>query len=125
MTDPDTRPAIIKFVERVNRAGLAGHPPRPESTYESPRPATVPVQQRPTGLDGQDQARMSAAAEHALTAYPGPVGELVHREVHAFLEFGHCIGGSGLAARLVDHLLAIDPHPRPSFPIAMHTEAST
>lgn len=52
---------------------------------------------------------MSAAAEHALTAYPGPVGELIHREVQAFLDFGYRFGGSGLAERLVDHVLAARP----------------
>jgi hypothetical protein len=37
--------------------------------------------------------------------YPGPVGELVSRELLTWEEFGYRLGGGQLIMRLVDHVL--------------------
>lgn len=36
-----------------------------------------------------EEADFHAAAERALARYPGPVGELLHRELSAYARFGH------------------------------------
>jgi hypothetical protein len=40
------------------------------------------------------------AAERALAVYPGPLGELVHRELRAFAEFGFRLTADRLIPRL-------------------------
>lgn len=40
------------------------------------------------------------AAERALAVYPGALGELVHRELRAFAEFGFRLAADGLIPRL-------------------------
>jgi hypothetical protein len=37
--------------------------------------------------------------------YPGPVGQLVHREIHAFLDFGHQFAHTNLITRLAEDVL--------------------
>jgi hypothetical protein len=54
-----------------------------------------------------------SAARRALVAYPGPVGELVSRELTAYLSFGHRFDGGSLIAGLVDQVLGTAPHGRP------------
>ena len=55
--------------------------------------------------------RLTDAMGEAGTRYPGPVGELVRRELRAFVDFGYRFDGSGLVPRLVDELLG-DATPR-------------
>jgi len=45
-----------------------------------------------------------------LSLYPGPVGQLVHREIQAYLEFGHRLGQTGLITRLAEDVLAATTH---------------
>jgi hypothetical protein len=56
--------------------------------------------------------RVAAAIGAAGTRYPGPVGELIRRELRAFVEVGHRFDGSGLVPRLIDDLLAVEDPPR-------------
>jgi hypothetical protein len=49
--------------------------------------------------------RLRAAAFRAPRLYPGPVGELLSRELLSWEEFGYRFGGSRLIMRLIDHLL--------------------
>jgi hypothetical protein len=58
------------------------------------------------GLDGDERAVYRAAAEHALREYPGALGELVHRELQAFADFGYRLAGDRLVARLAAELLS-------------------
>jgi hypothetical protein len=51
------------------------------------------------------QSHYAAAAEFALRRYPGPVGELIHRELAAYAEFGHRFATNALIPRLVRHVL--------------------
>ena len=67
-------------------AELTGHWPRP-STDEGLIP-------------------LLTAADRAQVLYPGPVGELIHREIRAYLEIGHRFGGNTLISRLAAQLLA-------------------
>lgn len=59
---------------------------------------------RPDGPPGR--AAYLAAAERARAAYPGALGELVHRELLAFADFGHRLAGDGLIDRLAAEVLA-------------------
>ena len=55
-----------------------------------------------------DEADFHAAAERALARYPGPVGELLHRELSAYARFGHRFATDidALMPDLTIHLLA-------------------
>jgi hypothetical protein len=52
-----------------------------------------------------ERARCLAAAALAVEVYPGALGELVHRELRAFAEFGRRIGGDELLLRLTADVL--------------------
>jgi hypothetical protein len=49
---------------------------------------------------------MHQAAWQAQRRYPGPVGELIERELRAVAEFGHRFERGALSERLVEHVLA-------------------
>jgi len=57
-------------------------------------------------LEGGDRATYRVAAERARVAYPGALGELVHRELRAFADFGYRLAGDGLIDRLAAEVLA-------------------
>jgi hypothetical protein len=56
-------------------------------------------------VNHREKMRLRAAAFRATRLYPGPVGELLFRELLSWDEFGYRLGGSQLIMRLVDHLL--------------------
>ena len=69
-------------------------------------------------LHHHERSRYRAAAGHARRIYPGPLGELVHRELNAYAEFGHRFNDDGLIPRLAASVLATrsdpPPHGQPS-----------
>lgn len=73
----------------------------PEPLYAPPTPpravVAAPVPDR--------RARIRAAAHRALQLYPGPVGNLVKRELEAAEEWGQAIDAHGLTMQVVDHIL--------------------
>ena len=60
-----------------------------------------------------ERSRYRAAAGHARRIYPGPLGELVYRELNAYAEFGHRFGDDGLIPRLAASVLAARSDPLP------------
>lgn len=56
-------------------------------------------------LAWHEQSRILAAAHAAKRRYPGAVGEVLHRELVDWSDFGHRLGGHGLVMRLVDDLM--------------------
>ena len=64
----------------------------------------------PTAPTLSDRGRLNEAARRALSLYPGPVGQLVHREIQAYLEFGHQFGQPNLITRLAEDVLAETTH---------------
>ena len=46
-------------------------------------------------------ARVQRAAALAPKAYPGPVGELLRRELEAWDDFGHELGGHVLIGKVI------------------------
>lgn len=55
------------------------------------------------------QRALLAAAGRALVLYPGPVGELIARELHDALQFEFLAATNGHTRRLVEYLLAQPP----------------
>jgi hypothetical protein len=69
-------------------------------------PASVPLRGNATALPPHDRSRVRAAALHARRLYPGPLGELVHRELTAYADFGYQFSGDALIPRLAAEILA-------------------
>jgi hypothetical protein len=67
--------------------------------YISPKGVMLPV------MDHREKMRLRAAAFRVTRLYPGPVGELLSRELLTWEEFGYRLSGGGLVMRLVEHIL--------------------
>jgi hypothetical protein len=99
----DGRPAIQRFVERVDRRigrspSFAGAPSAlPPSTEEVDYAAPTEVQ------------AFREAGRRATETYPGPVGEFIARELETAAGFGFRFGTNALLTRLTDHLLGTQP----------------
>lgn len=61
-------------------------------------------------LQFHEFSRLRAAAVHARRIYPGPLGELVYRELTAYADFGYRLSNDGLIPRLATAVLAMH-HP--------------
>jgi hypothetical protein len=48
-----------------------------------------------------ERVRLRAAAFQASRVYPGPIGELIYRELTTWEEFGYRLGGRSMIMRLV------------------------
>ena len=59
----------------------------------------------PESMDNHMKMRLRAAAFRATRVYPGPVGELLSREILTWEEFGYRLGGGQLMMRVVDYVL--------------------
>lgn len=81
------RPAIVRFVENWQRGWVPGTPGR---------------------LSIHDVQQLGLASSRARARYPGPVGELIVREIWAYTDFGHRFDSTGAVPRIVAELLA-DP----------------
>jgi hypothetical protein len=55
-------------------------------------------------MDHQQRMRLRTAAFRATLVYPGPVAELLCRELRDWEEFGYRFGGGAFMTRLIDHL---------------------
>ncbi|MDD7918024.1 hypothetical protein [Actinomycetospora callitridis] len=55
---------------------------------------------RDEALTSFERRQYLEAAERALAVYPGALGELVHRELRAFAEFGFRLAADRLLPRL-------------------------
>lgn len=58
-------------------------------------------------LERHEASRYRAAAHHARHVLPGPLGELVSRELAAFADFGHRFTRDGLIADVAVEVLAM------------------
>lgn len=70
-------------------------------------PDPVPIRGDVEKLHLHEAARLRAAAHHARRVLPGPLGELVARELTAYAEFGYRFAADALIPRLVTEILAI------------------
>jgi hypothetical protein len=69
-------------------------------------PASVPLRGNATALLQHERSRIRAAALHGRRLYPGPLGELVHRELTAYADFGYQFSTDALIPRLAAEILA-------------------
>lgn len=75
-----------------------------------PGPPKVPVEGAPPLLGVRDRQLMRAMAFRATRVLPGPIGELVSRELFAVEEMAYLGDKSGLSWRLVEYVRALpDP----------------
>jgi hypothetical protein len=72
-------------------------------------PAPPPIPGDATAMPYDEQARVRAAALRARRIYPGPLGELVFRELRAYAEFGYRLGDDAVIRRLATALLTTPP----------------
>lgn len=105
MSPPD---ASAGHVMAVNPS-LARWPQVPDTTTDNSAEeiASALTGQWPQPRTDDGVIALLSATDEARVLFPGPVGELIHREIHAYLELGHRFGGESLISRLATHLLAI------------------
>lgn len=68
-------------------------------------PAPPPIRGDAEEIHAHDRSRLRAAAQHARRLYPGGLGELVHRELTAYADFGFRFVGDALIPRLATEIL--------------------
>jgi hypothetical protein len=68
-------------------------------------PAPPRIRGDAVALPFHESARIRAAALHARRIYPGPLGELVSRELTAYADFGYRFSDDGLIPRLATAVL--------------------
>ncbi|HEY1967509.1 MAG TPA: hypothetical protein VGH89_06155 [Pseudonocardia sp.] len=56
-------------------------------------------------MSHEERARLRAAALRAKRVYPGPVGELLSRELLSWEEFGYRLGSRTMIMGIVDEVL--------------------
>jgi hypothetical protein len=56
-------------------------------------------------MDHHERMRLRAAAFRATRVYPGPVGELLSRELLSWEEFGYRLGSRGLVMGIVEAIM--------------------
>lgn len=98
------RPAILRFVERVNRE-IGPSPSFTEPAISLPSPPSPPLPDTADRAGHVEPARLRAARRRAVECYPGPVGEVIARELEAAAAFGFRLTRGTLYRRLVDHLI--------------------
>lgn len=64
-------------------------------------------------MSAQEKTRLRAAAYRAKKLYPGPVGEVLYREIEVWYEFGYRFGGNALIGSVVDQILKTEIPPPP------------
>ena len=69
-------------------------------------PAPSAIRGDAVTLQFHESSRLRAAALHARRSYPGPLGELVYRELTASADFGYRFCADGLIPRLATAVLA-------------------
>lgn len=60
----------------------------------------------PQSMTIDEKMRIRQAAFQATRLYPGPIGELVSRELLIWEEFGYRIGGHAMAYRLLNYIMS-------------------
>jgi hypothetical protein len=70
-------------------------------------PSQAPLRGDAAPLNAHERAKVRAAAHHSRRVYPGPLGELVHRELTAYAEFGYRFAIDALVPRLATEILAM------------------
>ena len=76
------------------------------SVRREPLPDTPPVPStRPEPMGHHEKMRLRSAAFQATRLYPGPVGDLISRELLSWEDFGYRLGAGRPVMELVDHIM--------------------
>jgi hypothetical protein len=124
MSDPTntTKAVIARFVEhwcrttqhdQTRRSWQWQHTPYQQSRY---RAAGQPSTRGAVPSEAPEMigpGRLDAAARWAPMAFPGPIGELISREIHAYLNFGLRFTGGGFIAAVGEQVLNAPAATRP------------
>lgn len=70
-------------------------------------PGPVPIDGDAERLRPHESTSIRAAALHARRVYPGPIGDLAHRELTAYADFGYRFATDNLIVRLAAEILAL------------------
>jgi len=68
------------------------------------QPAPPPLD-RDASADHDGRIRLRTAAARARRVYPGPIGQLISREISNWEEYGYRLGGRGLIGAIVDQVM--------------------
>lgn len=77
----------------------------------------------PARMTPDEAERVRRAAAEALRRYPGPIGELVSRELLTWHEIGWRLGHGQIIMRAVQELLATAPPVEPGTPVPASVSA--
>jgi len=99
----DPQPPIATTRQRQAVAGT--HLPDLDRRVWSMTTSVLESDMNPVSMNHNEKMQLRAAAFRVTRLYPGPVGELVSRELLTWEEFGYRLGGHRLIMRLVDHVL--------------------
>ena len=69
-------------------------------------PTPAPLRGDAPPLLQRERSQIRAAGLHARRLYPGPLGELVFRELTAYADFGYQFAADALIPRLAAEILA-------------------
>ena len=84
-----THPALTRKAQEMNR-------PNPTTS-----PPAAPSSSAQTRLSPDAARAALRAARYAVAAHPGPIGELISRELHSYVDTGEQVHAPALAARLI------------------------
>jgi len=92
-------------------ATLAGEAVPPPQTPRGPLPGPLPGAGAPHAgpverSEAADRVRIREAAMRATQVYPGPVGELLSRELMSWEQFGYRLGSRTAIMQIVDQILS-------------------
>jgi hypothetical protein len=89
---------------RPTAAHAEARPRPPGPVHRADDPLDRPSRRRAT-MSPDQRMRLRTAALLATERYPGPVGELLARELMIWEDFGHRFGAHSLVSQLVTHIL--------------------
>jgi hypothetical protein len=86
------------------------HTATPEHTHGANDHGDAPAKRAevlspPPSMNPHERMRIRSAAFQATQTYPGPIGELIARELLSWEEFGYRLGATGPIMRLVDTIM--------------------
>jgi hypothetical protein len=107
LTENPGAPLLTPRWGNAVHATLAGEPAPPARTSVLPAPVQAGTDADPMGRsEAMDRALIREAAVRAGQVYPGPVGELLSRELLSWEQFGYRLGSRTSIMQIVQQILS-------------------
>jgi hypothetical protein len=107
LTENPGAPLLTPRWGNAVHATLAGEPAPPARTSPLPSPVEADTGVGPMGRsEAMDRALIREAAVRAGQVYPGPVGELLSRELLSWEQFGYRLGSRTSIMQIVQQILS-------------------